>query len=786
MTMKKNKITTIIFSLLIGILTIIPTFSHANCNEQEIISKLEESAKDGIKASLEALKSYNNVAERYKSQCMSEDASKKLENKSSYGWTGYALKQAIKIDSSLGTSLTNLSQFKNVGIVWGSETPKTAECRQLKNQASSLFKNYDKLRVSTVAALGFLDSETSIPKACVCPENSTTAECVSRTTTEEEPEETDDGCETFSTYLSKLSACPLCPVFEVILSTDAKIAHLSWNALAGKMQAIIGSIFLAYLALETLKNIGNMTGMGISSYLKSVLSLGFKVSIAYYLLDSSTYVYGYFISPVIKGGLDMGMAIANAGRPGIGQCVTGNADITSITSQELDSSLLNSILETVRCFGNTAATMPAVGRGLICHGWTIPDLQLDMWFAGLIIYLFGLMIWLCISFYLIDCTVQLGMVSALVPLLIACWPFKHTQSYSYKGVQLIMNTFFNYVMMGLVLLVGSEIVGAASGSDTSNAGMDAMVAAINENDLDKLEKLAEFDGVAILVLISCCIFAMKLIGTANHLAGKFATSSGSNIGSKMGGAAMSAATNVAKAGARVSGNTALGVAKAAYKDSDLEETVNTGKGAIQNAHQKVWSSAGKVVGLGRFQNKQQGMPIQDTDKNKQTQTPNEKDSEQKPQNPDTNNTDKNKLENKIQNAADDYENTEQGKADKQHMDNALKELETAEKTHGYKSSEAIEARKKLGNAISQHNKNKSKFIQKKINPKNLASVRKLNETIKKQQLSQRHQRFENLSKIQEKHNLVDRELRGENTSEIYKRELSDKDYMSLLGGEDIL
>jgi hypothetical protein len=415
-----------------------------------------------------------------------------------------------------------------------------------------------------------------------------------------EEQQTGDKCDTFATYLSSLSSCPLCPIFQAVLNTDAKIADVAWRALSKALQGVVIVFFLVYLALETLKIVSNVAGSSLGSYLKSVLILGFKVLLTYFLLSSSAYVYGYFISPVIQAGLDMGTSLISISSSQASICLVNNANVDFVATpgNVLDAGLLDGIMRTVRCYGHTATIMPAVGKGLICHGWAndgslLPDFS--MWFSGILFYLFGLMIWLVISFYLIDCTVQLGMVCGIIPVLIACWPFKLTTKYTLKGVQIIMNTFFNYVMLGIVLLLGVEIVDFATGKKSGS--MDAFMEAMNNNNLTQLSEMASLDGVEILILVVSCIFAFKLIGNTNALADKFSKGSGMNIASKLGGLASSAVVASAATGASIG---------AKFGEAALEETGITGKftnagNSVKNFFLDGASSVGKAVGLGRFQ-----------------------------------------------------------------------------------------------------------------------------------------------------------------------------------------
>lgn len=623
--MIKSKLHSLLFISLTSLLICWSSFSFADCSSetQNALSQdnVRATASSKTKEAISQVKEYNTIVAQYINKCNSA-----LDLGTPSGWGDSARTAAISIDQSLVNDVADAHIYRFTGINWGGEEASTTECTALKNQAKQKFDTYQKTKNQARAALlvasGTFTSEQGLQ--CSCSEDPSAGECTNGNTDMESSNLTTNGCQQFATYLSDLSMCPLCPLFEVILNTDNELASLSWQIFTPHLQKVIGVFFAVYLALETLKSVASMAGAGISSYLKNVLTLGLKVAITYSLLGNSSYIYGYFISPVIKGGLEMGIALLNIGNPGASQCVAGAVDLSGVDGGVLDASLLGSILQTVRCIGNSAALMPAIGRGLICNGWNdtsgllnLPDI--NMFTSGLIMYGFGLMIWLAISFYLIDCTIQLGMVCALIPILIACWPFKFTTQYSMKGVSMIMNTFFTYVMIGVLLVIGMEIVGQAAGGN--EGGFEDFIRALNDDNIKQLKKLAALEGIQNTILISCCIFAMKLVGKTGDLASKFAQGSGQNMGAQAGGAVTSAATGVAQSAGRM-GISAGGAAfKAGADATGLTDKANELK---DNALYHV-AKAGQAIGLGKFQKpRQQGMPTQNnqSEKNKEQQNNN--------------------------------------------------------------------------------------------------------------------------------------------------------------------
>mgnify|MGYP004714935705 CR=1 FL=1 len=209
-----------------------------------------------------------------------------------------------------------------------------------------------------------------------------------------------------------------------------------------------------------------------------------------------------------------------------------------------------------------------------------------MMFQGFAIWVMGWIISLAFAFYLIDATIQLGIIGALMPFLIACWPFKATRNYTSKGWGIFMNTFFVYVFMGLVVSINVELLG--QGLTGSKGGFDAIMKALNGNNVQELKELLDIGFAGFLVLVACCLFAFKLTGQASDLAGTMAGGGGPKIGANIGGLAYGAATK----GVQGTLKTGLGAAKAVSDKTGLTNVVNKGR---DWAKDKVWGA----VGLGR-------------------------------------------------------------------------------------------------------------------------------------------------------------------------------------------
>ena len=211
-----------------------------------------------------------------------------------------------------------------------------------------------------------------------------------------------------------------------------------------------------------------------------------------------------------------------------------------------------------------------------------------MMIEGAIVYVFGLMIMLAVGFYLLDCAIHLGIICCLMPFFIACWPFKITSTYTKTGWGMFLNIFFRFVLMGVVIATAVTLISQALTAGVSKEQLESW---LNANDTDALEKAMEITGLQMLLLVICCMIAMKLIRNATMLAGKF-EGGGVNtgdLGSNLGGLAASAATSVGKAAVGGAGKAAMSGAGAIAEASGV-------KGAAQTAGNKLKGGAQKALG----------------------------------------------------------------------------------------------------------------------------------------------------------------------------------------------
>ena len=403
------------------------------------------------------------------------------------------------------------------------------------------------------------------------------------------------GCVPLPAKLAESRSCIYCPLFKTIFNAAQSMSTKAYDKLAGPLANVMLIGFAIVIAFMVLKNVSSFTKQDAPKFVTELLVNMFKVLVAYYMLKNANIVYGYIVGPVLKAGFEFGSSLLFAENKYLAAC-----DVSK-TLQNVSNGVMPAYLYTnldcfIRAVQAEVAVPQSVGSSLMCVARnagkeSIGPVRNVLWdfgmmFQGFAIWVMGWIISLAFAFYLIDATIQLGIIGALMPFLIACWPFKATRNYTNKGWGIFMNTFFVYVFMGLVVSINVELLG--QGLTGSKGGFDAIMKALNGNNVQELKELLDIGFAGFLVLVACCLFAFKLTGQASDLAGTMAGGGGPKIGANIGGLAYGAATK----GVQGTLKTGLGAAKAVSDKTGLTNVVNKGR---DWAKDKVWGA----VGLGR-------------------------------------------------------------------------------------------------------------------------------------------------------------------------------------------
>ncbi|MBQ8481909.1 MAG: hypothetical protein IJ532_05195 [Alphaproteobacteria bacterium] len=371
-------------------------------------------------------------------------------------------------------------------------------------------------------------------------------------------ENLDETCKTAAQYQAEMGElCLTCGLMAKILGGVQKISKNAFEAIDTDLIKLLEIALLVYIGYLVLLAVASPETQKLSQFLTQLLHQGARVAIAVLVLTYPEALYDKVINPILDGGVDFGLAFSNLKAD---SAETGTMDIAigekiktegaeyskefDMSSKYLHGDTLQKLVGANKNFSREAAMMPALGRCLICNSvnnlgakrlWFIP--RVSMLITGIILLVFGVMIWLAIGFYILDCCLQLGIVAAMMSFFVACWPFKITSSYVKVGWNMFLNTFFNFIMMSVVIVTIAQLTAAALPED--------LMQDINEDNVEMINDQLEIIGLSVILLVVTCLICLKLSSESGRLANKFAGGAQIKMGGDLGGMAGDMATKAA-------------------------------------------------------------------------------------------------------------------------------------------------------------------------------------------------------------------------------------------------
>lgn len=424
------------------------------------------------------------------------------------------------------------------------------------------------------------------------------------------------GCIPLPAKLAENQSCIFCPMFLTIFNAAQTMATNSYAVLATSISYVMILGFAIYIAFLVLKYVSAFTKQDAPKFTNEIFIQAFKVMFAYILLSNASYIYNLAVGPILSAGMEFGSAVLFENGSGYVEWCSNELNLnTQAGKMNINDGVLPPYLYVkLDCFIRSVqaeiATAQSIGSTLMCvarnAGASSINLvvtkienaiwDFSMFFQGLIIWGFSLLIALAFAFYLIDATVRVGILGALMPFLIACWPFKMTSGYTKQGWTMFLNTFFTYAMMGLVVSVNIQLI--LMSLTGGKGGGSALQKAIDGNDIRVLQALLDIGFSGFLVLLACCLFGFKLIAQAAALASTFAGGGGdAKIGSSLGTLAYSGAAGLAVGTKKGEVGGVVGLAGKAMgavgRRTGITAALNKGK-------DKVTGGIGRALGLGKF------------------------------------------------------------------------------------------------------------------------------------------------------------------------------------------
>lgn len=382
-----------------------------------------------------------------------------------------------------------------------------------------------------------------------------------------------EGCEVLPIKLHKMSGCFFCPLARVIYDTANEVTDLSISSFAGAFQNLMIVAFAIWLAFSSLNIVFTLTKQDASKYITGMLKQGGKFLFAYFLLSNPEDLFRFFIEPVLETGMNMGTAIlSEANAASLNEPPEGiTCDGGNFFSNELYCKI-HKFLEDVQ---HQLAVLQAIGTTLFCIGGNeisvnglfkikenVRNIMSDF-LLGAILFIFGILLTISFAFYFLDSMLQLCVLGAMLPMMIAGWPFKVTAKYATEGLKMLLNTTFTMFFTGFVVSVELKLISeslnfakessdAAKGMEKglddihdSVSGLAGIFDEINEQDTKGIRDYTNIGAKGFLLIGFAAIFGFKFVSQITKMSNKLAGGLNLGISSRVGTMMASSAKGMA-------------------------------------------------------------------------------------------------------------------------------------------------------------------------------------------------------------------------------------------------
>lgn len=335
-------------------------------------------------------------------------------------------------------------------------------------------------------------------------------------------------CNPFSVFLSDGLGDHflLKDAYVIVADVCSDVAKSTWDTFATSLQGIMALGVGIYIAAYTLRNVGSFSNQNVGGYLSNektgIIPLVIKSAFIILLLSDQNFVYKYLIAPIVGAGID------------VGKLVSGSTWSSALTNAGSTKAMFYEVIKQAQSFNDQIYQIVAMGRLMLCLAF-LPTVFLD-WFwvlipLGAALYIFGWMLIISISFYLLDLLIRLGVACMVLPFAIACGISKLTAPYTKKTWDIFVNTAFNFIVLGVVITFTTKMIEKSLGGAIVYAGASALRTKFFGNESNPLtvadaDAISQDIGVMTFVLVAlCCMIAMKLFFSVETIANQLSSTS---------------------------------------------------------------------------------------------------------------------------------------------------------------------------------------------------------------------------------------------------------------------
>ncbi len=327
------------------------------------------------------------------------------------------------------------------------------------------------------------------------------------------------------------SSCYSCIIVKTLIETFMSACSKVYGVAtkAGGIILLLGTVL--WLAVFALHNVSSFANVEPASEINELLVFLFKVVFVWAVLGAGLdFIIQYMINPILATGADYGIGIIQSA--GVvkfnpetaGEIYGEKVQYAYEGVRVIEPAVINKLLNLNRAIDATVSTNLVVGHALTCHSLhagmirlsavNIPDIWI--WLCGAIIWFFGFMMTLAVSYYLLDVCFKMGFMVMVLPVVIALWPFNYTKDKLKVCFSILLKSAAVFAFLAITTSYALTIIQASIG------GIDELLKRIVDGDAEYVADKFAPNGSQFLILVFAYLYAMKLImGTINDFSEQF-------------------------------------------------------------------------------------------------------------------------------------------------------------------------------------------------------------------------------------------------------------------------
>jgi hypothetical protein len=337
------------------------------------------------------------------------------------------------------------------------------------------------------------------------------------------------------------------PVFNTLFNSINELVVRVNNNLGGSIVTILGLLLAFYILFTVTKAVVSFSPIEPSKLFSDIFFPVGRCILAVWAIKYWQVIFTEIISPLLNLGITFGNEIISKVQSTGSYSATLSGGVEYMTASCTvvgDSGLDKSICDSIQTFLATVSmnllVWMAFGATMMADCWAKGWMNIlpsfEMFFMGLILFVFAFMVYISFPLKLIDALFRLMFVVVLFPLWCAFWVVPQTRKYSANAFNMFLNVLATFLSASVVLVMVISILGSLF----DGLNMNEIVKLLQEGKGEAAMKKIDFSTSGMFYSVCLLFMCSHLVSKVDYFANIFVSQGSLGIGSAVSGAATTA------------------------------------------------------------------------------------------------------------------------------------------------------------------------------------------------------------------------------------------------------